>query len=116
MFYENYLQLCNEKNVTPSAAAVDMGLSKAANTKWADGRIPRDATLKKIADYFGVSVAYLKGETEDRGEAKEKAPTLETSVEAMYIAELINSLPDQQRKKAVLKLLELREEADSEKQ
>lgn len=116
MFYENYLQLCNERKVTPSAAAVDMGLSKAANTKWADGRIPRDATLKKIADYFGVSVAYLMGETEDREEEKEKAPTPRTSVEAMYIAELANSLPDQKRKEAVAFLLALRKEADSEKQ
>lgn len=47
---------------------------------------------------------------------KEKAPTPIKSVEAMYIAELANSLPEQKRKDAVAFLLALQKEADSEKQ
>lgn len=95
MFYENYLRLCNERSISPSAAAIDMGLTKAANTKWAAGKTPRDATLRKIADYFGVSVEYLMGETDDRGQKnspgqvteaekqKQIASTLSDKVEAI---------------------------------
>lgn len=32
---------------------------------WKNGSTPRDATLQKIADYFGVTLAYLKGESPD---------------------------------------------------
>lgn len=116
MFYDIFLKLCNDRGISPSAAALDMGFTKAANTKWAAGKTPRDATLAKIAEYFSVSVDYLKGETDNRRETKEKAPTPVKSVEAMYIAELANSLPDQKRKEAVAYLLALQKEADSEKQ
>ena len=75
MFYENYLRLCNDRGITPSAAAVDMGLTKAANTKWAAGKTPRDATLKKIADYFEVTIPYLIGETDDRGQKNSPMPS-----------------------------------------
>lgn len=71
MFYNIFLKLCNDRGISPSAAALDMGFTKAANTKWAAGKTPRDATLAKIAEYFNVSVEYLKGEegeTDDRGQ------------------------------------------------
>lgn len=73
MFYDIFLKLCNDRKISPSAAALDMGFTKAANTKWAAGKTPRDATLAKIAEYFNVSVEYLKGETDDRGQKKSPA-------------------------------------------
>lgn len=63
MFYDNYLRLCNKKGISASAAALDMGLSKAAVTGWAQGKVPRDATLRRIADYFGVTVEELKSDS-----------------------------------------------------
>ena len=74
--------------------------------------MPKADTLARIAEKLGVSVSYLVEESENI----EKAPTPGTSVEAMYIAELANSLPDQKRKEAVAYLLALQKEADSEKQ
>ena len=41
-----------------------LGLSTAIATKWKNGSIPRDSALLKIANYFGVTVEYLKGEEE----------------------------------------------------
>lgn len=76
MFYNIFLKLCNDRGISPSAAALDMGFTKAANTKWAAGKTPRDATLAKIAEYFNVSVEYLKGEegeTDERGQKKSPA-------------------------------------------
>lgn len=70
MFYTKFVKLCNERDVSPSAAAEQMGLSRAANTKWASGKIPRKATMQKIADYFGVPVSYFSEEDQET----EKSP------------------------------------------
>lgn len=72
MFYNIFLRLCNDRGISPSAAALDMGFTKAANTKWAAGKTPRDATLAKIAEYFNVSVEYLKGEEGETDEREQK--------------------------------------------
>ena len=66
-FYNKYVSLCNEKGVTPSRAALEMGLSKVAVSNWKSKRnSPTDANLQKIADYFGVTVEYLKGEEQEQ--------------------------------------------------
>lgn len=70
MFYTKFVKLCNERDVSPSAAAEQMGLSRAANTKWAAGQAPRKATMQKIADYFGVPVEYFSEEAQET----EKSP------------------------------------------
>lgn len=64
-FYHLYLELCNEIKKSPSAVALEIGLSKTAVNGWkTKGTKPTDANLQKIADYFGVTVEYLKGETD----------------------------------------------------
>lgn len=62
MFYDLYLELCKEKNVTPTRAALEIGISKATPTTWKKrGLTPQGETLNKIASYFGVSTDYLLG-------------------------------------------------------
>ena len=62
MFYDVFLQLCNSVNKSPSAVAQELGLNKSAVTNWKNRQTPpRDATLRKLADYFAVSVDYLLG-------------------------------------------------------
>ena len=73
MFWENYVRLCSDKNISPSAAGAAIGVTYAAVSKWKKGAIPNGSTLQKIADYFNVSVAYLLGE--DETELREKAET-----------------------------------------
>lgn len=60
IFYENYVSLCVRFGKTPTKVALEIGLNRAAPTSWKSGTIPRDATLKKIADYFGISPAELR--------------------------------------------------------
>ena len=43
-----------------------MGFSKTAVTNWKNGGIPRDTGLRKIADYFGVTVDYLLVKEEEK--------------------------------------------------
>lgn len=71
-FYENYLRLCEKSGKTPSGAALEMGLSKPTVNRWKKGGGLTDATALKVAAYFGVTVAELKGE-----EQKEKPSTPE---------------------------------------
>ena len=68
MFWKNFINLCNERNISPTAACEQLGYSNAIATKWKRGAVPRSATLHKIADHFGVSVdslLYEAHETED---------------------------------------------------
>lgn len=63
MFYLNYVALCNASGKSPSAVAEELGLSRATVTHWGDGSVPRQATLQKVANYFGVSVDDLLAES-----------------------------------------------------
>ena len=69
MFYDKFVQLCNQKGVSPSRAAIDAGISKSLVTKWkANGcKDPSPDVLRKLSIYFGVTVSDLLDE--------EKAPT-----------------------------------------
>ena len=62
-FYDKYVELCKLKGVTPSRAAVDIGLSKSAVTFWkADTQVmPNSQTLQRLAQYFDVDVNELLG-------------------------------------------------------
>lgn len=64
-FYYIFLKLCNSIGKSPSKVAVEIGSTRAAVNRWKNGSIPSDTTLLKLADYFGVSIEYLKGETEN---------------------------------------------------
>ena len=67
MFYDLFCELCARKGIAPTRAALDMGMSKATPTTWKNkGTTPQAAQLQKIADYFGVSVDYLLGNTKQK--------------------------------------------------
>lgn len=72
-FYEKYLCLCNSINKSPSAVALELKIGKPSVTRWKNGATPRDATVLKIADYFGVTATELMagvGEQENAPAAK----------------------------------------------
>lgn len=63
VFWKNFIHLCNIKNIKPNNVTKAIGLSNATATDWKNGSTPRDTTLKKIADYFGVPVSALTSDT-----------------------------------------------------
>lgn len=65
MFKKRFEQLCNERKTSPAAVCEAIGLSNSVYSKWNENSIPRNTTLLKIADFFNVSVEYLKGETDN---------------------------------------------------
>lgn len=64
MFYDKFKELCAQKKISVSRAATDIGLSNSTPTKWKKtGATPDGSTLVRIADYFGVSVDALMGDS-----------------------------------------------------
>lgn len=67
IFYEKYVRLCNKVEKSPSGVALEIGLSKTAVNGWKHGRSnPTDATIQRIADYFGISAQELMSENENK--------------------------------------------------
>lgn len=81
MFKDQFVRLCNEKNVAPSKVCKDIGLSSAIYSCWTESSVPRKATLLKLADYFGVSVDRLLGED---------APHISVKADIKYDADALN--------------------------
>lgn len=65
-FYKNYVQQCANKNVSLSAAAEAVGLSRTSPNGWKKGKQPSDVTLQKLSDYFGCSISDLTDEMEQK--------------------------------------------------
>lgn len=63
MFYDNFVKACNMVGKSPTAVLVEIGVDRSANTRWKNGGMPTDATIQKLADYFGISKTDLTGET-----------------------------------------------------
>lgn len=74
MFWKNFISLCHKHNTTPSAVCLALGYSKTMATNWKNGAVPRQVTLLKIADYFGVTVDELLSDGEPTESAS--APSL----------------------------------------
>ena len=93
VFYENYLKFCNEVNKTPSAVALEIGLSKTAVNGWKYNRSnPTDATLQKVADYFGVTVDVLDPSKKNKPATHEER---ELTEKQLRMWNLIKDMDDQ---------------------
>lgn len=101
MFYEQFIRLCNEKGVSPSAAARAVGIDKSAVCRWAKGSMPRNTTLDKLAQYFGVSLGALLGyeplEKQNESPKEEKPVITGEGLEAA-----LEALRDQPGRRALL--------------
>ena len=101
-FYENFVDLCNSIHKSPTATVIAMGFNRSTLTQWKRGATPSDATVRRIADYFGVSVAdLLADKTADR---KTAAETNIGGLEAEF-ARLFASLTPEQQNEIIAEML-----------
>lgn len=72
MFYDKFVRICKLRGISPSKAATEAGLSKSTVTKWktTPNAEPTGAAIKKLTEYFGITIAELMGEE------NKKAPTV----------------------------------------
>lgn len=67
--YEIFSNLLQHYGVTPYKVSKETGVSQSTLSDWKLGKVtPKSDTMKKIADYFGVSVDYLMTGKERDGE------------------------------------------------
>lgn len=58
--YKRYVELRDKKGVTDYKVSKETGISKSSFSEWKSGRSkPKADKLKKIADYFGVTIEYF---------------------------------------------------------
>ena len=82
MFYDKFKALCDEKGVSCTKAAVQMGLSNATPTKWKKtDATPDGATLGKIAEYFGVTIDSLLGNEDSSVQTNDRELEIEEYIE-----------------------------------
>ena len=95
--YEIYCKLRDEKGVKDADVARETEITKSTFTDWKNGRsVPGSEKMKKIAEYFGVTVDYiLTGENPE-------IPSFEP--EHLELIELYSKLKTEQ-KSAIMNLL-----------
>lgn len=91
MFWENFVRECEKIEKYPSYVAEELGFNKSAVTSWKNGSLPRVASRKKIADYFGITVEELMGTK------KEPAGMGGLDKQMQKIVELLNNATPEQR-------------------
>ena len=95
MFWEKFFSLCQSIGKSPNTVCKELGFSNATATHWKNQQIPNGKSMNKLADYFGVSVDYLLGNTD---EIKKACPFSLTEAEAAFL-EIIRSLNAQGQQK-----------------
>lgn len=64
--YEKFRELCDKKGVSPYRISQETGITQSTFSDWKNGRsVPKQDKLKKIADFFGVDVAYFYDDNEE---------------------------------------------------
>lgn len=98
MFWNNFEALCAKKGVSYNAAAADVGVrSSGTVTGWKNGAKPRGPVLKRLADYFGVTVEELTGEAPEQKEKPAPGEGSELDEKAQAILNKMKKLsPEQQ--------------------
>ena len=95
VMYEIFKKLLEEHHATAYQVSKATGISTGSLSDWKNGRSsPKTEKLKKIADYFGVSVDYLMG-NEDTD--TKKAPASKRDEREEEFVEMFKHLnPEQQ--------------------
>jgi transcriptional regulator with XRE-family HTH domain len=99
-FWERFYNLCIEKETKPNPVCKELGFSNSASTHWKSGQLPGATSLKKIADYFEVTVDYLLGKTDIKKEptAQNEQPVSE---ELQKLINASSSLSDEEATKVL---------------
>ena len=96
-FYKRFCELCAQKNVSASGAAIAIGLSNAAASGWKKGKLPSDVTCEKLAAYFDVDINYLMCDQKENPATESSEVNKETialSLEKMSTSDLVSLMSD----------------------
>lgn len=108
MFFDNFLALCDSKNVAPTKAVIDAGLPKSSWSYWKkkyeQGEDPKPSSdnASRLAQYFGVTVDYLL--TGEQKENPPQQPQSEVDADIKWIEQKLVEMPKEKRE-ALMKLI-----------
>lgn len=71
-FLERLKMLCDEKGVSQRKLEQDLRLSNGSTSKWKNSS-PSGDVLRKISEYFNVSIDYLMGKDDVKSELSPKS-------------------------------------------
>lgn len=75
MFYERFIQLCDESNEKPTNVLKGIGVSSGNLNNWKNGTSVKSDILMQLSEHFNVSVDYLLGRTETPDKYKSSITT-----------------------------------------
>ncbi len=107
MFKQKFIDLCNKKGVSPTSVCKHIGLSNAAYSCWSEKTIPREATIRKIADYFNVTPEYLKG-----NEEKENKKSSELTEQEEFLLNSFRKTTEEGRQRIIQNVLNICDEIE----
>ena len=88
--YERFEVLLKEQGLSAYRLAQETGISTATLTSWKQGKYtPKPDKLQKIADFFGVQLKWLTGESEFRTEMEEMLHQLDSNSDLSALREEI---------------------------
>ena len=96
MAYDRIFEIMKEKELTAYRVSKDTGISQASLADWRKGRSkPKIDKLQKLSEYFGVSIQYLTGESDQIDDAQQmQAPNgYYVDKETAEYAEMLRTRP-----------------------
>ena len=93
--------LLKEKNIMQKDFLAACGLGKNSFSNWRKSKTgyPTLPVLRSISEYLGVSVEYLKGETDDRTQKNSPGRVTEAEGAKKAILDLIDGMSEDQLEK-----------------
>lgn len=100
-FCERLEALLKEKNIMQKDFLAACGLGKNSFSNWRKSKTgyPTLPVLRSISEYLGVSVEYLKGETDDRTQKNSPGQVTEAEGAKKAILDLIDGMSEDQLEK-----------------
>lgn len=96
MAYDRIFEIMKEKELTAYRVSKDTGISQASLADWRKGRSkPKIDKLQKLSEYFGVSIQYLTGESDQIDDTQQmQAPNgYYVNKETAEYAEMLRTRP-----------------------
>ena len=90
MFFDKYQTLCANRGIAETTAADEMGFHRSVVTGWRDGKKPKNATIKIVAEYFGVPVGYFYDAPSDAGKVLTEIIEITSELPPDRQAEVLN--------------------------
>lgn len=100
MAYDRIFEIMKEKELTAYRVSKDTGISQASLADWRKGRSkPKIDKLQKLSEYFGVSISYLTGESNEIDDTQQmQAPNgFYVDKETAEYAEMLRTRPGARR-------------------